>query len=275
MEKNYEKVKIGNVGLQVEAFENRRAATSPRFLWHEQIEIKLVLAGEIEVFCNTENYNLCSGDLFIVNPCEVHCTTRACDKAMYHMVLIDPCVLNTTANGKCINPYISEGISAVNLIRDDERVNYKMLEIVEEMGKKEEGYEAYVKGLLMQLFTLLYRKYRKKSPSPSNTANLKRLEPVLAHMMQNYGEQISLNKMGSLSGISGKRLCTLFTETLGVSPIQYLTTIRMNKAEALLKTTSLSIGEIAKMTGYDDSLYFSRRYRQNKGLSPTESRNSR
>ena len=55
--------------------------------------------------------------------------------------------------------------------------------------------------------------------------------------------------------------------------MQYLAVIRMNKAEMLLTTTSLTVAEIAEMTGYQDSLYFSRRFRQIKGCSPTEKRN--
>lgn len=66
----------------------------------------------------------------------------------------------------------------------------------------------------------------------------------------------------------------LFNEAMGCTPIEYLTHIRINKAKQLLNheynNYSLSISDIALITGFSDPLYFSRCFKKNTGMSPSE-----
>ena len=64
----------------------------------------------------------------------------------------------------------------------------------------------------------------------------------------------------------------LFKKEIGMSPLEYLTKLRMNSAEKLLTamwTNEYSINEVAQMCGYDDALYFSRVFKKHFGCSPT------
>lgn len=64
----------------------------------------------------------------------------------------------------------------------------------------------------------------------------------------------------------------LFKKEIGMSPLEYLTSLRMKSAEKLLTamwTNEYSVTEIAQMCGYDDSLYFSRVFKKHFGCSPT------
>lgn len=65
----------------------------------------------------------------------------------------------------------------------------------------------------------------------------------------------------------------LFKKELGMSPLEYMTSLRMKNAERLLSTVLTSgyaIAEIARMCGYDNALYFSRVFRKYYGCSPTQ-----
>lgn len=65
----------------------------------------------------------------------------------------------------------------------------------------------------------------------------------------------------------------LFKKEMGVTPLEYLTGLRMKKAEILLSslwTREYSVGEIAELCGYDNALYFSRVFRKRFGCSPTQ-----
>lgn len=64
----------------------------------------------------------------------------------------------------------------------------------------------------------------------------------------------------------------LFKKEIGVTPLEYMTNLRMKKAEVMLTAMwgrDYSMAEIAKLCGYDDSLYFSRVFKKHFGCSPT------
>lgn len=65
----------------------------------------------------------------------------------------------------------------------------------------------------------------------------------------------------------------LFKKELGMSPLEYMTSLRMKNAERLLSTvwtSGYAIAEIARMCGYDNALYFSRVFRKYYGCSPSQ-----
>lgn len=57
-----------------------------------------------------------------------------------------------------------------------------------------------------------------------------------------------------------------------MTPMQYIISVRMTNAQQLLGTTEYNITEIASVVGYDNPLYFSRLFKKQTGLSPTEYR---
>ncbi len=63
----------------------------------------------------------------------------------------------------------------------------------------------------------------------------------------------------------------LFKKEVGITPLEYLTRVRMKKAEAMLSAMSkdYSVAEIARLCGYDDALYFSRVFKKSFGCAPS------
>lgn len=59
---------------------------------------------------------------------------------------------------------------------------------------------------------------------------------------------------------------------MGFTPMQYILSIRISSAQSLLETTEYNIAEIAAIVGYDDPLYFSRLFKKQIGVSPSEFR---
>ena len=64
----------------------------------------------------------------------------------------------------------------------------------------------------------------------------------------------------------------LFKKEVGVTPLEYMTGMRMKKAETLLlamREQEYSVAEVAEMCGFDDPLYFSRVFKKYYGVSPS------
>jgi AraC-like DNA-binding protein len=70
-------------------------------------------------------------------------------------------------------------------------------------------------------------------------------------------------------GLSASQISALFREHLGVSPLQFQVQLRMSRARELLDGTELPIAAVARETGYDDPMYFSRQFTRIHGMTPT------
>ncbi|MNU06934.1 HTH-type transcriptional activator Btr [compost metagenome] len=64
----------------------------------------------------------------------------------------------------------------------------------------------------------------------------------------------------------------MFKKYTGISPIDYLIAYRMKEAHRLLTSTCATVKEISEMVGYTDAYYFSRLFKKQFGLAPTQLR---
>lgn len=85
----------------------------------------------------------------------------------------------------------------------------------------------------------------------------------------NYCNPIKVTDVADYVCINRSYLYTLFQNSLGMSPQQFLMTFRITKAAELLQHTSLSVESIAISCGYQDPLVFTKAFRQMKGVSPS------
>ena len=79
----------------------------------------------------------------------------------------------------------------------------------------------------------------------------------------------SNEELSKLCGISKFYFIKLFKKTFGVSPQGYYAKLILDKSSHLLINTDLSISEIAKLCGVNDTLYFSRMFKKHMGISPS------
>lgn len=133
------------------------------------------------------------------------------------------------------------------------------------------GYKA--SGLAAQFVMEVYQslKYNQASPDTWPEVVVKALK--LIH--ENYAVINSIEELSRSLDISKYKISRLFHATCGMTAMQYLTKIRMEKAMELLSQTKLNLGEIARLTGYSDENYFSKVFRKLTGISPGKFRSSK
>ena len=90
------------------------------------------------------------------------------------------------------------------------------------------------------------------------------------YINENFRRDISLDDVSSQVNISPYYFSKLFKDSTEQNFIEYLTNLRMDKAKELLLTTDSSMKEICSMVGYADPNYFSRTFKKNIGVTPTE-----
>ncbi|MBQ7045918.1 MAG: AraC family transcriptional regulator [Clostridia bacterium] len=88
----------------------------------------------------------------------------------------------------------------------------------------------------------------------------------------NFCSDISIEQIAKHSSFHPAYFSRIFTETVGVSPKQYILQKRINRAKELLSVTDAGILEISNSVGYEDQFYFSRIFKKHTGLSPAQYR---
>lgn len=97
---------------------------------------------------------------------------------------------------------------------------------------------------------------------------LQELLPVARYIERNFPDQISMAKMAQMAGLSSTHFNRRFRQLLRVTPTEYLRSVRVQAAQALLTTTSRSLAEIAVAVGYTDQSHLTRRFREVTGMTP-------
>ena len=93
---------------------------------------------------------------------------------------------------------------------------------------------------------------------------------VAAYLQQHYDEDLSLKDLANLFFITPTYLSKWFKDKTGATITQFVENLRMERARELLEYTSLSVGEIGRRVGYEDSNYFSRVFKKIYGIPPSK-----
>lgn len=114
-------------------------------------------------------------------------------------------------------------------------------------------------------------------PDSSHVSGLstETIQAAVKYMEQHFREDISIEELSTRLHFNSTYFSRIFRKTLGISPSQYLSDLRISEAKRLLiRYPDYSVREVAEACGYNDPHYFSRLFKQTTGLNPTAFRES-
>lgn len=114
----------------------------------------------------------------------------------------------------------------------------------------------------------------KSITGPGAGAGRDALTRVTSYISEHAMEHISLRQAAAATFLSQGYLTRLLKKELGRSFVELVTDRRLERARELLAHTRLRIGEIARLCGFEDEAYFTRRFRQWFGQSPSQWRDA-
>jgi AraC-like DNA-binding protein len=115
------------------------------------------------------------------------------------------------------------------------------------------------------LFALLADKTRELRIPDASYVNY-----AIRYFENNYMNDIYITDLSKTLGIESSYFSKIFRKKMGISPIEYLTRVRVDKAKQLLKFPPYSIKSIAAAVGFSDPLYFSKKFKKYTGMNPSE-----
>ena len=143
-------------------------------------------------------------------------------------------------------------------------------QIILELQLKRPCFEELLCFYLQQIFTKIHR--NQLESSADKYRNVEDMEAAVHFFNEFFTKDISIEHYARDQHMSVSWFIRSFKQYAGTTPMQYLVERRMANAQVLLETTSYNISEIAALVGYDNPLYFSRIFRKQKGMSPSEYR---
>lgn len=235
--------------------------------FHEYYVLGIVESGRRFLTCKNKEYTINKGDLLLFNPLDNHACEQVDDMALdWRCLNIKDDVMSKMMKeitGKEYLPQFtvtvvsqSDAITALKDLHDmimDEAKDFR----------KEEVFYFLIEQLIVN--------YTEQSPELLIQTSPE-IQAACDYMENNYTETITLNDLCRVSGLNKYTLLRNFTLQRGITPYQYLSTIRVNKAKKLLEA-GMSPIEAAGQSGFTDQSHFSRFFKNFIGLTPRQYRN--
>ena len=95
---------------------------------------------------------------------------------------------------------------------------------------------------------------------------------IIEHIDHHIGENFTVDELAAHAGLSRHYFMHLFKKETGYSPQEYASVAKINYAKLMLRTTALTISEIADRLGYSSSASFINAFRLRRGVSPNQYR---
>jgi len=246
---------------------------------HDFSEMVIVLKGQGTHFTHKNDFQVRSGDLFVINGDLAH-GYKDLDHLVLINILFDMETLKLPAFDISRSPGFHTLFTIEPLLREDSkfssrlRLDYNQIDFVtelisrmeKELKEKNEGYRYLTVSLFMQLIAFLSRCYSEKSDSEQ--PGLYQLGETISFIEHNLDRNIRITELLALSHMSESSLLRAFKKITGTSPLDYHLKKRIEKACELLVDKDQSITMIAYDTGFNDSNYFSRQFKKIKGETP-------
>lgn len=244
--------------------------------WHKEIEMMYVLDGEIGVGINKEYRVLKKGELSICMSNDIHYYNSEGLKSKAAMIIFKPEI----AAFENLDPdnMISVGLCSFFLNNqkeyDDSDVELLVKEIARESKKQQQLYKQIINLKLKELFLLIFRNNSEyfclctNNKSETHNHPLKPMQKALKYLEENYMDEVSLESTSKEAGLSPFYFSRLFKNTTGTNYNAYLTQLRIDDAEHLIKTTNEHIIDIAFKTGFSSIRTFNRAFKNLKGYTP-------
>ena len=233
---------------------------------HDYHLLHYVISGKGIFQCSGHTYSLSSGSCFFIFPGEL--VSYASDPE-------DPwCYRWVGFKGTQVDSLLTQmGIMPLNPTATTEgnrRIPVLFHQIHTTLHQSQPNVELRSSGLIR----LLLAEFTKEAPSDSaidrqeTSAIQQQVEQAVRYLTLQYSESISVDQMAHSLGYHRAHLSKMFKHFTGLSPLNFLLKIRMERAKILL-IGPLTIEQIASSVGYPDALYFSKQFHKWSGMSPT------
>lgn len=146
-----------------------------------------------------------------------------------------------------------------------------IFKIENEITEKKQEYGAMIKVHLINILVETLRSYDKQLSQLDisyNSQTLKYMEDALSYIDRNLESELTLATLSDVAHMSKTYFCCQFKKLNGISPWEYITIKRIERAITYIETTNLTRLEIALKCGYNNTANFYHAFKRVTGKTP-------
>lgn len=230
---------------------------------HADYEINYVTSGNCMMTIKNKNIALHKGECIVIEPGFSHSfivnAAKSCQITQFEF-----CVDNSI--GVIKNP---DCIKLVNC-RDIRESIGNLYSYYRDMNSAPSYYKLFV--LELEKLFILISMHMEKAEDSRQPYTVSPLNHILCYLDTHFDQPVDLDWLAKQNKISTRYLRKIFARHMGVSAIDYITMLRIEKAKDLLKNSRLSIAHVAASAGYSSQPYFSAMFKKKTGISPRDFR---
>ncbi|GKX65765.1 AraC family transcriptional regulator [Inconstantimicrobium mannanitabidum] len=245
--------------------------------WHSNIEIFYIITGSIDLWVNSEKYELGHDNLMAININEIHSSQYKQNGEGVLLQIPYEFV-------KIYYPNI-DGISFVcnSTLKSEDGNKYSKLKgMLKDLeciyNERKDGYILKSYSLIFDILFELVTNFSISKPdkeSISSRKNLDRLTEIVDYIKDNKKLDLSLEMVAEKVNLTPQYFSKFFKKYMGISYIKYLNSLRLESAYRELINTDLSIINIAIENGFSDVKAFNKLFKNVYGSNPGEYRKNK
>ncbi len=246
---------------------------------HEGVyEVTLVLDGCLEFTFNDQRFPVRGGMFFITKPGEWHGaadnTLQPAEWYWAHIHLpTDLALPGTTAEE---TGALASGFADITqrLVNGSDALQDCFSQLLAENRSPKRCSVLAARACYHRLLVQILRDHDRSQNLRSTQEPSRPIRLALDWLDEHLGETLSVTELAEVSGLSESHFRQRFHQEMGISPSDFIARRRVQKAKTLLKSSDLSITEIAFQLGFQSSPYFAAVFKKLTGQTPSQFRES-
>ncbi|MBS6397432.1 MAG: helix-turn-helix transcriptional regulator [Clostridiales bacterium] len=253
--------------------------------WHPEIELTLVMEGEIAYQVNESVYHLRKGEGLFCNTNVLHSGRRLdTPDCSYLSITFHPRLLYGYSSSVIQDKYVrhilkSGSLASIHLVPEVEW-QHQVLELMEKIRQLHQEHpvseELQIQIALLEIWRRIFEHVESQETAcAENGRDTERIRKVMEYIHLHYAEKITLEDLAEQVHLCKSESCRLFRRYMNESMFAYLLDYRIERSLELLRRTDLDVTQIADRSGFVNPGYFSRIFKRKMGCTPLEYRKSR
>lgn len=230
---------------------------------HPMWELSFIDNGELESSIDGEMYSLSNFDIMLYGPDQYHTQSTLNNKSCSYLTIM--------FDMECSHPEL-----ITNRVFHANRDIHNALNNFIKVSNNQIYYDTdlmicYLNELIIKLFQydFLLSTPIASTPMQQKFEN-ELLNEIIIYINENIFTALTIEEICQQFSISRSSLQTLFKNNLNIAPKQYISDLKLNKSKVLIKESVYTISEISNKLGFASIHYFSRKFKQQFGITPTD-----
>lgn len=250
----------------IHLYENKhRAKNRIQSHFHDTHQLLYVLEGEGDCLLDGTSYSLLEDRFIVIRPKTTH-SIHARSKMTMLVLQFDETFLEDEYRNELVSPVFTQSeVLQLNAFKGSEIRQLLRKMLYEQLHRQEDQSSIGLKLFLGQILLALARM---KQQNVIQDANDRRAEELKRYIESHYYQLTHAEDLAAKMGISSRYMQQIFKDSYQMTPMQYLTEIRLNRVKHLLVETNLDIVSICFEVGFESVSTFYRVFKNRVGVSP-------